>query len=151
MSKRDATLRSVPIIAVTSYALSGEEKKARAAGCDDYVPKPFSPRQLLAKIRQYLQERLARLLKRTSKLRPPGCDLNVIFFHLPGVTVTGKTHGAAGVHHIFSWRRRCMAARGTRAADNEVANDRVHGFGHVLDLDPMGQCICGAPARTQLD
>jgi two-component system, cell cycle response regulator DivK len=39
---------------VTSYALSGEEKKARAAGCDDYVPKPFSPRQLLAKIRQYL-------------------------------------------------------------------------------------------------
>src|SRR5262249_13355615 len=42
--------RSIPIIAVTSYALNGEEKKARAAGCDDYVPKPFSPRQLLAKI-----------------------------------------------------------------------------------------------------
>jgi hypothetical protein len=31
------------IIAVTSYALSGEEMKARAAVCDDYVPKPFSP------------------------------------------------------------------------------------------------------------
>jgi two-component system cell cycle response regulator DivK len=53
--KEDATLRSIPIIAVTSYALSGEEKKARTAGCDDYVPKPFSPRQLLAKIRDYLQ------------------------------------------------------------------------------------------------
>jgi two-component system, cell cycle response regulator DivK len=52
--KADPGLRSIPIIAVTSYALSGEEKKARAAGCDDYVPKPFSPRQLLAKIRQYL-------------------------------------------------------------------------------------------------
>jgi two-component system cell cycle response regulator DivK len=51
--KADGSLR--PIIAVTSYALSGEEKKARAAGCDDYVPKPFSPRQLLAKIRHYLQ------------------------------------------------------------------------------------------------
>ena len=36
--KADASLRSIPIIAVTSYALSGEEKKARAAGCDDYVP-----------------------------------------------------------------------------------------------------------------
>jgi two-component system, cell cycle response regulator DivK len=47
-------LRSIPIIAVTFYAFSGEEKKARAAGRDDYVPKPFSPRQLLAKIRQYL-------------------------------------------------------------------------------------------------
>jgi CheY-like chemotaxis protein len=52
--KADPALRSIPIIAVTSYALAGEEKKARAAGCDDYVTKPFSPRQLLAKIRQYL-------------------------------------------------------------------------------------------------
>ena len=54
--KGDAALRSIPIIAVTSYALSDEEKKARAAGCDDYVSKPFSPRQLLAKIRQYLSQ-----------------------------------------------------------------------------------------------
>jgi len=52
--KADASLRSIPIIAVTSCALSGEEKKARAAGCDDYVPKPFSPHQLLAKVYQYL-------------------------------------------------------------------------------------------------
>ena len=50
--KADPALRSIPVIAVTSYALSGEEKKAREAGCDDYVPKPFSPRQLLAKIKQ---------------------------------------------------------------------------------------------------
>ena len=54
--KGDPVLRSIPIIAVTSYALSGEEKKAREAGCDDYVPKPFSPRQLRAKIRQYLSQ-----------------------------------------------------------------------------------------------
>ena len=54
--KADPALRSIPIIAVTSYALSGEDKKARAAGCDDYVPKPYSPRQLLAKIRQYMPD-----------------------------------------------------------------------------------------------
>jgi two-component system cell cycle response regulator DivK len=48
-------LRSIPVIAVTSFALNGEEQTARAAGCDDYVPQPFSPRQLLAKVRQYLQ------------------------------------------------------------------------------------------------
>jgi two-component system cell cycle response regulator DivK len=53
--KGDPALRSIPTIAVTSYALNGEEKKARAAGCNDYVPKPFSPRALLAKIRQHLQ------------------------------------------------------------------------------------------------
>jgi two-component system cell cycle response regulator DivK len=51
---RPPLLTHKAIITVTSYALSGEEKKARAAGCDDCVPKPFSPRQVLAKIRQYL-------------------------------------------------------------------------------------------------
>ena len=54
--KANPALRSIPIIAVTSYALASEEEKARAAGCDDYVTKPFSPRQLLAKIRQYLPQ-----------------------------------------------------------------------------------------------
>jgi two-component system, cell cycle response regulator DivK len=49
------TLRSVPVIAVTSYALSGDDAKALAAGCDAYVAKPFSPRALLAKVREYLR------------------------------------------------------------------------------------------------
>ncbi len=52
--KADPALSVIPIIAVTSYALSGDEAKARAAGCDDYVTKPFSPRALLAKVRQHL-------------------------------------------------------------------------------------------------
>jgi two-component system cell cycle response regulator DivK len=47
-------LKSIPIIAVTSYALSGDEAKTRAAGCNGYVAKPFSPRQLLAKVREFL-------------------------------------------------------------------------------------------------
>ena len=54
--KADAQLKHIPIIAVTSYALSGDEAKAFAAGCDAYVAKPFSPRQLLAKIRELLAE-----------------------------------------------------------------------------------------------
>jgi two-component system cell cycle response regulator DivK len=52
--KADPAFRAIPVIAVTSYALSGDEDKARAAGCDAYVTKPFSPRQLLAKIREHL-------------------------------------------------------------------------------------------------
>jgi two-component system cell cycle response regulator DivK len=54
--KADTELRAIPIVVVTSYALSGDEAKARDAGCDGYVPKPYSPRQLLAKIKQYLPE-----------------------------------------------------------------------------------------------
>jgi two-component system cell cycle response regulator DivK len=52
--KADPALCHVPIIAVTSYALSGDEAKAREAGCDAYVAKPFSPRVLLAKVRELL-------------------------------------------------------------------------------------------------
>jgi two-component system cell cycle response regulator DivK len=52
--KANPTLKAVPIIAVTSYALSGDEGKARAAGCNAYVTKPFSPRALLAKVREFL-------------------------------------------------------------------------------------------------
>ncbi len=53
--KSNPALREIPIIAVTSYALSGDEAKARAAGCDGYVAKPFSPRVILAKVREFLK------------------------------------------------------------------------------------------------
>jgi two-component system, cell cycle response regulator DivK len=53
--KANPELRHIPIIAVTSYALSGDETKTKAAGCDGYVAKPFSPRQLLAKMNEFLE------------------------------------------------------------------------------------------------
>ncbi len=54
--RANPALARIPIIAVTSYALSGDAATAREAGCDDYVAKPFSPRALLATIRQHLAE-----------------------------------------------------------------------------------------------
>jgi two-component system, cell cycle response regulator DivK len=48
--------RAIPIIAVTSYALSGDESKAIDAGCDGYVAKPFSPRKILAMVRGFLPQ-----------------------------------------------------------------------------------------------
>jgi len=47
-------LHAIPVIAVTSYGLAGDDDKARAAGCDGYISKPYSPRQLLAKVHEYL-------------------------------------------------------------------------------------------------
>jgi two-component system cell cycle response regulator DivK len=52
--KANPELKAIPIVAVTSYALSGDEEKARAAGCDGYIAKPYSPRQMLAKVREIL-------------------------------------------------------------------------------------------------
>ena len=55
--KAEPGLAGVPIIVVTSYALSGDDVKAMAAGADGYVSKPFSPRALLAKVREFLPDR----------------------------------------------------------------------------------------------
>jgi two-component system, cell cycle response regulator DivK len=52
--KADPATKHIPIVAVTSYALAGDEAKTQAAGCDGYVAKPYDPRQLLAKVREYL-------------------------------------------------------------------------------------------------
>ena len=50
----DPNLTSIPIVAISSFAMKGDEEKARAAGCDDYVTKPYSPIQLLRMVRGYL-------------------------------------------------------------------------------------------------
>jgi len=52
--KANPALRMIPIIVVTSYALSGDDAKAFAAGCDAYIAKPVNLRKLLAKVREFL-------------------------------------------------------------------------------------------------
>jgi two-component system cell cycle response regulator DivK len=54
--RADPRTAAVPIIVVTSFALSGDEQKARDAGATAYLAKPYSPRDLLAKIRELLAE-----------------------------------------------------------------------------------------------
>ena len=48
-------LRAIPIVAVTSFALSGDDQKAFAAGCDGYIAKPYKPRDLLELIQKLLK------------------------------------------------------------------------------------------------
>ena len=52
--KADDRLRQIPIIAVTSHAMVGDEIEARKAGCDDYLPKPIDEDLLLHKIKRFL-------------------------------------------------------------------------------------------------
>jgi two-component system cell cycle response regulator DivK len=53
----DPATADVPIIVVTSFALSGDEQRAMAAGASAYIAKPYSPRDLLALINTFLAER----------------------------------------------------------------------------------------------
>jgi len=54
--KADPDVGSTQIVAVSSFAMKGDEEKARASGCDGYVTKPYSPVKLLALIRSILGE-----------------------------------------------------------------------------------------------
>lgn len=52
--KANAELKNIPIIAVTSHAMVGDEIEARKAGCDDYLPKPIDENELMKKIKKFV-------------------------------------------------------------------------------------------------
>ena len=54
--KADARTKDIPVIVITSFALSGDREKAAQAGATNYLAKPYSPRELLAIVRQYLPD-----------------------------------------------------------------------------------------------
>jgi two-component system cell cycle response regulator DivK len=54
--KADPRTAHIPIIVITSFALSGDREKAAAAGATSYLAKPYSPRELLTLVREVLPE-----------------------------------------------------------------------------------------------
>lgn len=51
--KADPVTAAIPVIAVTSYAMSGDRKKSMDAGCNDYITKPYLPPDLIAMVRKF--------------------------------------------------------------------------------------------------
>jgi two-component system, cell cycle response regulator DivK len=58
--KADPKTRAIPILALTAYAMKGDEEKALAAGCDGYITKPIDTQTLPDIIRKYLAPRVER-------------------------------------------------------------------------------------------
>ena len=54
--RADPATAAIPVIVITSFALAGDEEKAREAGASAYLAKPYSPRELLQMIRQLAPE-----------------------------------------------------------------------------------------------
>jgi len=53
--KAEPTTRDIPIVAMTSFAMKGDEQKARDAGCDGYVTKPIDTRKLTGQVAEFLE------------------------------------------------------------------------------------------------
>jgi len=54
--KANAALQHIPIIALTAHAMAGDEEKARASGCDDYISKPIDEDLLFQKLSHFLAD-----------------------------------------------------------------------------------------------
>jgi two-component system cell cycle response regulator DivK len=52
--KEDPDLRAIPIIAVTAFAMKGDEEKIRQGGCEAYIAKPISVSQFLETVQRFL-------------------------------------------------------------------------------------------------
>lgn len=55
MLKADEELKSIPVIAVTAFAMKGDEQKIREGGCEDYISKPISVGNFMDTINRYLE------------------------------------------------------------------------------------------------
>ncbi len=53
--KDDEELKSIPVIAVTAFAMKGDEQKIREGGCEDYISKPISVGKFMDVIENYLK------------------------------------------------------------------------------------------------
>jgi two-component system cell cycle response regulator DivK len=56
MLKADDDLRSIPVVAVTAFAMKGDEQKIRNGGCDGYIAKPISVASFLQTVSKFLEQ-----------------------------------------------------------------------------------------------
>lgn len=76
--KEDPKFKNVPVVALTAYAMQGDEKKAEEAGCDGYISKPIETRSFLEKIEIFLNMENVQKFKKRDKTLPPKRKILVV-------------------------------------------------------------------------
>jgi two-component system cell cycle response regulator DivK len=64
--KASSTTAHIPIVAMTAYAMKGDEQRILAAGCDGYIPKPINVGQLPTLVRGHLRARTGTVVQRAA-------------------------------------------------------------------------------------
>jgi two-component system, cell cycle response regulator DivK len=54
MLKNDPDLRDIPVVAVTAFAMKGDEERIREGGCEAYIAKPISVQRFIDTVRQFI-------------------------------------------------------------------------------------------------
>ena len=71
--KEDEELRQIPVIAVTAFAMKGDEERIREGGCEAYISKPITVSMFLDTIRQFIGSQLSSDEFSWGKAAPPPC------------------------------------------------------------------------------
>ncbi len=69
--KDDPALKEIPIVALTAYAMDGDEEKTKAAGCDGYITKPIDTRNFFDVVFKFLQGGSPALVRKREDLSGP--------------------------------------------------------------------------------
>ncbi len=67
--KEDETLKSIPVVAITAFAMKGDEKKCLQNGCDGYISKPISVPNFIQTVERFVAEQ---------GLNPAECELKSV-------------------------------------------------------------------------
>jgi DNA-binding response OmpR family regulator len=129
----------VPILMLTARTEEADRVMALENGADDYVTKPFSPRELLARVRALLRrarlyDNVARGLQRVRAYRFAGCQLSVRLRRLlkPGGEAIDLTNAQFNLLAAFLSFPQCVLSREELLRRSRLRNDEV--FDRAIDV-----------------